>query len=217
LGISDIYHSPWFLALTATLTLNMIVVSFQRVFPKLKLLKNSLPFFRGQDILKLPVHYCLNVAKAEEQTALIADLSVRLTKMGYKVKAEGSKLKGEYGLVGRLAPSVTHVGLLTLLLGITITSWTGFTGFQPVLLDEKLNFSDSQHSKLWIGSLPKWQVRVDGTRRETIPVGKRSSGLVISVWLMIKVRFFIKAKYRSIIHLPTRALISISRVGVWLR
>lgn len=172
LGISDIYHSPWFLALTATLTLNMIVVSFQRVFPKLKLLKNSLPFFRGQDILKLPVHYCLNLAKAEEQTALIADLSVRLTKMGYKVKAEGSKLKGEYGLVGRLAPSVTHVGLLTLLLGITITSWTGFTGFQPVLLDEKLNFSDSQHSKLWIGSLPKWQVRVDGTRRENYPGGQ---------------------------------------------
>jgi cytochrome c biogenesis protein ResB len=121
--------------------------------------------------------------------------------MGYKVKAEGSKLKGEYGVVGRLAPSVTHVGLLTLLLGITITSWTGFTGFQPVLLDEKLNFSDSQHSKLWIGSLPKWQVRVDGTRRENYP-GGASEAVVLAtlVWLTIRAKFFIKAKYRSIIH-----------------
>ena len=172
LGISDIYHSPWFLALTATLTLNMIVVSFQRVFPKLRLLKNSLPYFRGQDILKLPIHHSLTLEKNDESTALIADLSVRLTKLGYKVKAEGSKLKGEYGVIGRLAPSVTHVGLLTLLLGITITSWTGFTGFQPVLLDEKLSFGDSQHSKLWIGSLPKWQVRVDGTRRENYATGQ---------------------------------------------
>ena len=35
-GISDIFHSPWFLTLTAMMTINMIVVSFQRVFPKLK-------------------------------------------------------------------------------------------------------------------------------------------------------------------------------------
>jgi cytochrome c biogenesis protein ResB len=117
---------------------------FSECIPKLKLLKNSLPYFRGQDILKLPVHHCLTLTKADEQTALISDLSVRLTKMGYKVKAEGSKLKGEYGVVGRLAPSVTHVGLLTLLLGIQLLH--GQVWFQ--CCSTKLNFSDSQHSKL---------------------------------------------------------------------
>jgi len=183
-GISDIYHSPWFLALTATITLNMIVVSFQRVFPKLRQYNNSLPFFRGQDIAKCSVHHTLKLVSAQQgeeksnsydgarQAALLAELSQRLTKMGYKVKIDGLKLKGEYGKIGRLAPSTTHVGLLTLLLGITITSWTGFNGFQPILLDEKLNFSDSQHSKLWVGKLPKWQVRVDGTRRENYSSGE---------------------------------------------
>ncbi len=180
-GISDIFHSPWFLALTATMTLNMIVVSFQRVFPKLWQYNKSLPFLRGQDIAKTSVHHILKLSTSaadsaqpasHQQAALLAELSQRLTKMGYKVKIEGLKLKGEYGKVGRLAPSITHVGLLTLLLGVTVTSWTGFNGFQPVLLDEKLNFSDSQHSKLWIGKLPQWQVRVDGTRRENYSSGE---------------------------------------------
>jgi len=177
-GISDIFHSPWFLALTATMTLNMIVVSFQRVFPKLWQYNKSLPFMRGQDITKTSVHHVLRFADGDQsepashqQAALLAELSQRLTKMGYKIKIEGLKLKGEYGKVGRLAPSITHVGLLTLLLGVTITSWTGFNGFQPVLLDQKLNFADSQHSKLWIGKLPQWQVRVDGTRRENYTSG----------------------------------------------
>ncbi len=180
IGVSDIFHSPWFLALTATMTLNMIVVSFQRVFPKLWQYNKSLPFLRGQDIAKTSVHHILKFASAtdsaqpatHQQAALLAELSQRLTKMGYKVKIDGLKLKGEYGKVGRLAPSTTHVGLLTLLLGVTITSWTGFNGFQPILLDEKLNFSDSQHSKLWIGKLPQWQVRVDGTRRENYSSGE---------------------------------------------
>jgi cytochrome c biogenesis protein len=176
LGISDIYHSPWFLALTATLTLNMIVVSFQRVFPKLKQLKNQLPFIKGSDITRLSVNRTLDFAPREnlhlQQAALLAELSGRFTKMGYKVQVDGLRLKGEYGKIGRLAPSVTHVGLLSLLLGITITSWTGFNGFQPVLLDEKMTFADSQHSKLWIGTLPAWKVRVDGTRRENYTTGE---------------------------------------------
>lgn len=176
LGISDIYHSPWFLALTATMTLNMIVVSFQRVFPKLKQLKNQLPFIKGADITKLSLSRVLDFAAGEnvhgQQAALLAELSGRLTKMGYKIQADGLRLRGEYGKVGRLAPSVTHVGLLTLLVGITITSWTGFSGFQPVLLDEKMTFVDSQHSKLWVGSLPDWKVRVDATRRENYATGE---------------------------------------------
>lgn len=98
-------------------------------------------------------------------------LSVKLKNAGYKVTNGGAQLTAHWGKFGRLAASVTHVGLLTLLAGVTITSWTGFNGFQPVLLHEDLSFDDSQHSKLWIGKLPAWKVHVDATHREDYPNG----------------------------------------------
>ncbi|MFX6357491.1 hypothetical protein ABTF91_20115, partial [Acinetobacter baumannii] len=55
---------------------------------------------------------------------------------------------------------------------MTITSWTGFSGFKPVRLDNSLEFADSEHSKLWIGKLPQWKVRVDATKREDYPTGE---------------------------------------------
>jgi len=169
-GITDIYHSPFFLSLIAMLTVNMIACSFLRVFPRIKLLQKPLPFLSGKDIGKLPVNTSVAL-KGNDQSALTA-LAVRLSARGFKVATSGDKLLAEYGRFGRLAATVTHIGLLTLLVGVTITSWTGFSGFQPVLLNSHLDFSQSEHSKLWVGKLPTWTVRVDATHREDYPTGE---------------------------------------------
>ncbi|MBA3855585.1 MAG: hypothetical protein C0507_01630 [Cyanobacteria bacterium PR.3.49] len=169
-GITDIYHSPFFLSLIAMLTVNMIACSFLRVFPRIKLLQKPLPFLSGRDIGKLPVNTSVAL-RGNDQSALTA-LAVKLSGRGFKVATNGDKLLAEYGKFGRLAATVTHIGLLTLLVGVTITSWTGFSGFQPVLLSSHLDFSQSEHSKLWVGKLPKWTVRVDATHREDHPTGE---------------------------------------------
>lgn len=172
LGISDIFHTPWFLALTAMMTLNMIVVSFQRVFPKIKTINEQLPFFGMREINRLPVHHLVSIADPEQKTAIMADLTSRLTRMGYKVEVEGHRLRAQFGKYGRLAASVTHVGLLSLLAGVSITSWTGFNGFKPVLMRESLDFKDASHAKLWVGKIPDWTARVQSTRRENYPSGE---------------------------------------------
>jgi len=169
-GITDIYHSPWFLSLIAMLTVNMIACSFMRVFPRVKLLNKPLPFIGGKEIGKLPVNKSVLITK-DEKSALAA-MALKLAAKGFKVSTNGERLLAEYGKYGRLAATVTHIGLLTLLVGVTITSWTGFSGFQPVLLNSHLDFHESEHSKLWIGKLPEWTVRVDETRREDHPSGE---------------------------------------------
>ena len=171
-GISDIFHSPWFMFLIAMLTLNMVVVSCQRVFPKVLLLKNSMPFFGPREIRRLPYNHSLVAVSPAARTALLAELAAGLAKMGYKVQLDGQRLRAEYGKYGRLAPTVTHIGLLSLLVGVTITSWTGFNGFEPVLLDENLTFDGAKRAKLWVGHIPNWHVRVDATRRENYPTGE---------------------------------------------
>ncbi len=169
LGVADIFHSPFFLALISLLTLNMIACSAQRVFPKVRSLKAPMVFLSPQEIARLPI--CLTVEERLNGDKVLESLAARLRGLGYCVRLQGDSLTAEAGKIGRLAPTVTHIGLLSLLLGVTITSWTGFSGFQPVVCGESLSFARSEHSQLWIGKLPDWRVRVDDTRREDYESG----------------------------------------------
>ncbi len=168
-GITDIFHTPFFLGLIGLLTVNMIACSVQRVFPKVRLLKQALPFLSDREISKFPVNSSVQLKGSA--TEVFAVIKAKLRKQGYTVKTSGEKLTGEWGKVGRLAATVTHIGLLSLLAGVTITSWTGFTGFKPVPLGTTMSFDDSEHSKQWLGTLPKWKVKVDATRREDYESG----------------------------------------------
>jgi cytochrome c biogenesis protein len=169
-GITDIFHTPYFLILIAFLTVNITVASFMRVFPRAKLVWQAPPVLGKAAIERIPKGESLQLdASAEEALSLVAK---KMRRQGYVVTIHADKLTAEFGRFARLAASVTHVGLLTLLLGVTISSWTGFSGFKPVRLGESLSFADSEHSKLWMGKLPGWKVKVDGTRREDYPTGE---------------------------------------------
>lgn len=169
-GITDIFHSPFFLALIMGITVNMIACSVQRVFPKIRSFSQPMPKLKLAALERLPAN-----AKIEglvDGQAALGKLSASLKKKGYSVKLDGDSLRAESGKIGRLAATITHIGLLSLVFGVTITSWTGFSGFQPVMLGKYMTFADSEHSKLWIGKLPDWQVRVNKTWREDYPTGE---------------------------------------------
>ncbi len=169
-GVTDIFHSAYFLLLIAFLSVNLTVASFQRVFPRLKLLKQPIPFLSGQEISKLPQMCSFAVNQSSEK--VMDSLKTILARQGYVTRRREGELTGEFGKFARLAASVTHVGLLTLLLGVTVTSWTGFSGVKPVRVGSVLQFADSEHSKLWMGKLPDWRVKVEASRREDYPNGQ---------------------------------------------
>ncbi len=169
IGITDIFHSSWFLSLIGFLTINMIACSVQRVFPKVRSLKQVMPYLRSEAICKLTASKKV-ILNVHPETALHR-LAQKLKREGYTVRKDGTSLTAEFGKIGKLAPTVTHIGLLSLLLGVTITSWTGFTGFQPIPVGSFMDFESSEHSKLWIGKLPKWSVKAEKSWREDYPTG----------------------------------------------
>ncbi len=168
-GITDLFHTPFFLGLIGMITVNMVACSMQRVFPKARLLKQKMNPLGHREISKFPnsIEAGLNCPAAEAMNAFSAEMK----KQGFAVEMKEGKLTGEWAKFAILASTVTHIGLLSLLLGVTITSWTGFNGFKPVPPGSALNFAESEHSKLWIGKLPSWKVRVDSTRREDYETG----------------------------------------------
>jgi cytochrome c biogenesis protein len=168
-GIADIYHSPFFLGLIGLLTVNMVACSVQRVFPKVRSLTQPMPSMKEEAIGKMSV--CASKQYKAPADLVLQRVQTRLRSQGYVVSAADTRLTAHWGKWGRLAPTITHIGLLTLLLGVTITSWTGFNGFQAVPLHGVMSFDQSDHSKLWLGSLPHWKLRVDATRRENYDNG----------------------------------------------
>jgi cytochrome c biogenesis protein len=170
LGITDVFHTPFFLILIFFLTLNLIVASFKRVFPKLLLLKQPHNFLQAEEIAKLPQNYCFDLPI--RASSAIDRLALSLRRRGFKISVREPFLYAECGKISRLAASITHVGLISLLIGVTISSWTGFSGFEPVKVGSALSFADSQHSKLWVGRLPDWSARLDSSRREDYPSGE---------------------------------------------
>jgi cytochrome c biogenesis protein len=169
-GVTDIFHTPFFLILIALLSMNMVVGSIEKVFPKLRLLKLPLQFFSPDQIAKMPFNRSFAVGASPAET--LEKLQIKLQRRGFKTVVHGDQLAAEFGKLGRYAPTVTHIGLLSLLLGVSITSWTGFSGFKPIRLGDNLSFQDSEHSKQWVGKLPTWKVHVDATRREDYESGE---------------------------------------------
>lgn len=169
-GITDIFHSPWFLTLIFVLTVNMIACSVQRVFPKVRTMKHKMPFLGAKQIENLAVAKSITVSGGQQAFERLAE---RFKKHGFKIEYDttGGAMVAERGKFSKLAATVTHIGLLSLLAGVTITSWTGFSGFGPIEVDDRLTFGKSEHSKLWIGNLPKWSVLVEDSRREDYETG----------------------------------------------
>jgi len=170
LGITDLFHTPFFLGLIGMITLNMVACSVQRVFPKARLLKKQMVFLSEHEIGRFP--NSLDVRLNCPAVEALESLGSELKKQGFLVEIKDGKLKAERAKLAILASTVTHIGLLSLLVGVTITSWTGFSGFKPVAPGGFLNFDNSEHSKLWIGSPPRWKVRVESTHREDYENGE---------------------------------------------
>lgn len=170
IGIADIFHSYAFLTLIALITVNIVCGSFKHVFPKLKQLRLPMPWLNANQISKLPAHK--TIAVQEPMASATQTLIKWLKKHGYTTYFNNNQLTAESGKIGRLAPTVTHIGLLSLLTGVIISSWTGFSGFKMIPQGESFSLGDSEHSRLWLGKLPKWLVKVNETRREDYATGE---------------------------------------------
>ena len=185
LGLTDVFHSWWYLALLTALGINLTVASFMRVFPKWKIaFALPVPLKEGQ-IKKLPIN-------CEIHSSGLNSVEAVFKKHHYQTKLTNeSLLVAVKGGWHRLGASVTHVGILTLLVGCFVTVLTGFNGM--VQLSEKEGFyvadlgqSTTQirsaeknnwiapisRMPIWVGKTPPYLVKVNKTWRESYKTGE---------------------------------------------
>lgn len=211
LGFTDVFHSWWYLALLTTMGLNLITASFVKVFPRAKKAFLWPMEIRMEAIPRLPVSSEISLSDKNN----LDHLKKILEKKRYKTKFSKDLLLAVKGGWHRLGASVTHVGILTLLIGSAFSILTGFNGMVQLSKNEGFYVTDLGQSStqiksveennwlapaskmpIWFGSFPGYLIKVNETWREDYPTGQPKQWFSdLSVFDENK-----KELYRKVIH-----------------
>ena len=167
LGLFDVYHSPWFLALVTALVLNTVACTVDR----LRVLWRAVtarPRIEQADTFyeRMPNRASLVVASVEQgEEALRWVLSRRHYRVVAERQAGVTYLFAERNRLARLATLVTHTSLVLLVLG---TLWSGWGGWRERAValgpDQVYNVGHGQ----------SFAVRSEGLEIERYPSGQPS-------------------------------------------
>lgn len=180
LGFTDVFHSWWYLALLFTLWINITIASFWRVFPKWKIAFAWPVKLKEDKIRKLPINCELNINSKDP----LEYIEVKLKEKKYRSRITSGLLVAVKGGWHRLGASVTHVGIMILLVGSSISTLTGFNGMAQLAEEEGFYVADlgqdtnqvrsSEPGKwlapiskmpIWFGRIPSYLVKVNKTWR----------------------------------------------------
>jgi len=169
LGLTDVFHSWWFVALLLLLCANIVVVSAERLPMAWRFFAR--PYLRPEPhfVSGLPLQAEIPVRRAD--TGLAAAESA-LRAMGLRprrVEANGSvSLFAERHRVARLAAYVVHASLLLILAGGVVDGLAGWRGFVALTHNQQTSTIELRNGG--IKSLP-FVVRCDGAGQENYEDG----------------------------------------------
>lgn len=187
IGLTDVFHSWWYLALLTSLGLNLIIASFTRVFPKWRLAfawPNEIK--KEEGIKSLPIN-----CEIPKDNLTLNNIEKSLKKKHYKIKIINENLLAMKGGVHRLGASITHIGIMLLLIGAAISILTGFNGIVQLQENEGFYIADIGQSTtqipssqpntwiasiskmpIWFGIPPSYFIKVNKTWREDYKTGQ---------------------------------------------
>lgn len=188
LGLTDVFHSWWYLALLTTLGINLTIASFRKVFPKWYLAFSWPCDLNEEDIRKLPTHTEIDLVNSERDLKMFAEI---LKKKKYRAKLNSDGLLAVRGGWHKLGASVTHIGIMILLIGCAISIFTGFNGLAQVSETEGFYLADLGQTTnqiksiessnwiapiskmpIWFGKVPPYLIKVNKTWKESYNTGQ---------------------------------------------
>ncbi len=170
-GLTDLYHSGWFIGLMGMLVLNLIACSVHR-FPRTwKAIRTPQRPLTDGLWRSLPIRRALRWDQGLEGTvgALREGLSRRRWSPREERRGDDVHLLAQKGRYGRLGVFVTHLGVVVILSGALVGSLFGFNGFIRVHEGEGVDVAQDQRARTHreLG----FQVRCDAFRVAYYPDG----------------------------------------------
>ncbi len=135
IGLNNMYHSWWFIALLFLFVSNLLICSLERLPSIIKILKEPQKPIEQENFEGLPIRHKLTM-KQDLQGA-VQRLSSVMQKAGFKFyeHREGDlvQLYAEAGRYSRFGVYITHLSILLLFIGVVIGIFMGFNGYLNLL------------------------------------------------------------------------------------
>lgn len=171
LGITDLYHSAWFMALLGMLVVHMVACSLQRLPATWKALKTPQRPLTEALFRSLPSRRLVEGGAAP--SALLELLRTQLGRAGWKPKeavtGDALHLMAQRGRWIRMGAYTAHLGVLVVLLGAALGFTFGFKGFVQIQEGEAIDWVQNRAGSGWrpLG----FQVRCEKFHVSTYPDG----------------------------------------------
>lgn len=148
LDLFDVFGSPWFSAIYLLLFISLIGCIIPRVGTYAKALR-ARPPATPQRLARLPA-YTQTVTDAGADDVLAA-ADRQLRKARYRVARADESLSAERGYLREAGNLVFHISLLFLLLGVAISTLTGFRGTSIVVVGQTFANTPTQYDDITTG------------------------------------------------------------------
>lgn len=148
-GLTDLYHSGWFIGLMGMLVLNLVACSVHRFPSTWKAMRTPQRPLTDGLWRSLPIRRVLRWDQGLEGTveAFHEGLSRRGWSPREERRGDDVHLLAQKGRYGRLGVFVTHLGVVVILSGALVGSLFGFNGFIRVHEGEGVDLAQDQRAK----------------------------------------------------------------------
>lgn len=170
LGLTDVFHSPAFLAVVGILTVNLVACTFARMAPRIRSKMAGAPF-KTEAELEESCRVC-RIESAEAAGDLIERIKSQMRERGFTVRQKERLLVAEKGRLGLFAAPVTHLGLMVLLTGVAVSALTGFDGLVEVSPGQIVDFPPAGDRKPRTGKVPDLRLKLVSTRQDSYADGQ---------------------------------------------
>ncbi len=134
-GLDNMYHSWWFVALLFLFVANLVVCTLERLPSIVKIVKDPIRPINEEQLHTLPIKETLTVKR--ELNKVADSVAMILQKAGLKHaqsrEANTIQFYAESGRYSRLGVYVTHLSILLLFIGVVIGLFKGFNGHLNLL------------------------------------------------------------------------------------
>lgn len=157
LGIDHVYRTWWFLSLLVLFGTSLTTCTFKRQLPALRWFSRTWNFYTQ------PRQFQKFALSAEFDRANLEAIVPLLEQHRFRVFRQDDSLYAHKGLVGRVGPIVVHVGILVILLGGIVGSFTGFTAQEMIPSGQTFQIQNiTDAGQFAAAQIPKdWSVKVN--------------------------------------------------------
>tara|TARA_Y100001970_G_scaffold294309_1_gene450302 strand:+ start:27656 stop:28933 length:1278 start_codon:yes stop_codon:yes gene_type:complete len=160
LQLNKVYSSYWFILLLGLLTLSLILCSFRRQLPSLKLANNWIDYKNASNFRRLAISDSISLNKPKDK---INELDNILKNKNWVVLNNHNRLSARKGLIGRVGPLIVHIGLITLIASATYGNLNNFTVEEFINIGSSIDLRDNSNNNIIQITLKNFQIERDSS------------------------------------------------------